>query len=90
LYGKGLPKSLEVLNNPPEWYPATEQTAGLLDLVFFNGHGYRFAYASGVATARPVAFGTSGVRSYRMDADGVFRITADDREATIEDDILRQ
>jgi hypothetical protein len=95
-YGNGLPETMAMLGEPPDWSRATAQRAGLLSLQFLSGRGYRFTYWRDEAapdaryrvSARPTEYGKSGRRSFLIDETGAIRATGADRAATTNDAVL--
>jgi hypothetical protein len=69
------------------------------DAIHFVANGYRVTYQPGVADengiinqysfdARPVTFGVSGIRSFRIDQNGIIRTNSENRAETPADPVL--
>ena len=90
-----MPDSMDALGGPAE-AESTKDHAVLIDSELASTHvqsGYRFEYRktsidSYQITARPLDFGKSGSRNFFVDESGAIRFTAEDRQATANDDVL--
>jgi hypothetical protein len=92
-FGTGYPPSLAVLGRSADG-AVTADRAGLIDPILASGKksGYTFTYRPGpvvngcveayTVTARPVAYGKTGVWSFFTDQNGMIRQTEYDRDPT--------